>query len=163
MKKVLQLIMKRNYSWVLKVAALLSAGILYFGLAAYSQSVNKDSLSLVAKIKVEKEKLSELQNSLARTAKEKEGEKKEVEKKEANRQGRLSADDGRSANESLDARADARYARKAAANRETLQKNIRKLTGKIARDQADLNKYIATENAYREAVRQEAARARGSN
>jgi len=46
-------------------------GLLFFGLAASAQIVNKDSLSLVSKISADKEKLAKLQNSVAEKTKEK--------------------------------------------------------------------------------------------
>jgi len=126
-------------------------GMVCFGLAAHAQMVNKDSLSLVSKIQSDQEKLTKLQNSVPDA---------EKAKKQTAEQAQESADDNRKAanklsddpqdrklarradNEASDARSDAKKARKANDNLEELNKDIRNLTERIAKNQTKLNKYI---------------------
>lgn len=113
--------------------------------------VNKDSLSLVSKIAADKEKLAKLQATVPQAAKDKE---------ETAVQAQESADDNRKAasrlsndpqnsklarkadNQAGDARNDSRKARKAADRLETLNKDIRNLTEKIAKEETKLKKYV---------------------
>jgi septal ring factor EnvC (AmiA/AmiB activator) len=126
-------------------------GVVCFCLVARAQMVNKDSLSLVSKIQADQEKLTKLQNSVPNA---------EKEKKQTAEQAQESADDNRKAanklsddpqdrklarradNEASDARDDAKKARKAADHLEDLNKDIRNLTERIAKNQTKLNKYI---------------------
>jgi cell division septum initiation protein DivIVA len=132
-------------------------GLFGLGLAVRAQMVNKDSLSLVSKIQSDREKLTKLQNSVPDA---------EKQKKETAEQAQESADDNRKAanklsndpqdrklarradSEAGDARSDAKRARKAADNLEELNKNIRNLTERIAKNQTRLNKYIQANKNY---------------
>jgi hypothetical protein len=132
------------------------SGLLLFGLAASAQMVNKDSLSLVSKIQSDKEKLAKLQNSVSDRTKEKqETAAKAQESADANRQAanKLSNDPQdrklarRADNEAGDARSDAKKARKAADRLEDLNKDIRNLTERIAKEETKLNKYVTAQKA----------------
>ena len=136
----------------LKKSLILSLlGVVCFGLAASAQMVNKDSLSLVNKIKSDQEKLAKMQNSVPDA---------EKGKKQTAEQAQESADDNRKAanklsndpqdkklarradNEAGDARSDAKKARKATDHLENLNKDILNLTERIAKNQTKLNRYI---------------------
>jgi hypothetical protein len=131
--------------------------IVGFGLAGHAQMVNKDSLSLVNKIRSDQEKLTKMQNSIPVA---------EKSKVQAAEQAQESADDNRKAanklsddpqdkklarradNEASDARSDAKRARKAGDNLDELNKNIRDLTERIAKSQTKLNKFIQMNKNY---------------
>lgn len=126
-------------------------GLLLFGLSAPAQTVNKDSFSLVSKINNDKEKLAKLESTVAEKTKEKE---------QTAVQAQESADDNRRAanrlsddpqdkklarkadNGASDARSDAKKARKAADRLEELQKDIRNMKEKIAKEESKLNAYV---------------------
>jgi DNA repair exonuclease SbcCD ATPase subunit len=140
-----------RFSNVKKGFILSLLGLLFFGLAASAQMVNKDSFSLVSKINNDKEKLAKLQSTVAEKTKE---------KKQTAVQAQESADDNRRAanhlsddpqdkklarkadNEAYDARSDARKARKATDRLEELEKDIRNLKEKIAKEESKLNGYV---------------------
>jgi hypothetical protein len=126
-------------------------GLLFFRFAAPAQGVNKDSLSLVSKINADKEKLAKMQSTVPQAVKEKE---------ETAVQAQDAADDNRKAanklsndpqnsklarradNQASDARSDSKKARKAEDRLENLNKDIRNLTEKIAKEETKLKKYV---------------------
>jgi DNA repair ATPase RecN len=132
---------------------LISLGIGLFALLrlATAQGATKDSLSLVGKISEDKDKLSKLQGQIADRTKEK--EETAVQAQEA-------ADDNRKAANKLsndpqdrslarnadsrasDARDAAKKARRAEDALEELQKEIRNMTERIAKEETKLNKYV---------------------
>jgi predicted nucleic acid-binding Zn-ribbon protein len=131
-------------------------GLSFFRFEASAQVVNKDSLTLVSKINADKEKLAKLQSTVPQAMKEKE---------ETAVQAQESADDNRKAasklsndpqnsklarkadNEASDARSDSRKARKAADRLENLNKDIRNLAERIAKEETKLKKYVVESKA----------------
>lgn len=126
-------------------------GLLFFSLEVSAQVVNKDSLSLVSKINADKAKLAKLQSAVPQAVKEKEEtalqaqESADNNRKAANK---LSTDPENSKlarqadNKAGDAHNDSRKARKAMDRLETLNKDIRNLTEKIAKEETKLKKYV---------------------
>src|SRR5882757_6004926 len=130
-----------------KFTLLFIAGVLFFSVAGSAQVFNKDSLKLVEGIQKDQVKLAKMQNSLSDKTKEKE---------EATQKAQESADDNRKAanklgkdpqdkklarkadNEASDARRDAKRARIAVDRVESLNKDIRNLTEKIAKQQTNI-------------------------
>jgi len=135
----------------MKKVILAALGVLFLGFAGSAQMMNKDSLALVTKINKDNEKLAKMQGNL---------EEKTREKGETATKAQQSASDNMTAANDLngnpqdkklarkadraagDARSDAKKARIASDNLDNLNKDIRDMTERIAKNQTKLNKFI---------------------
>ncbi len=146
----------------MKKSLLLSIlSVLFFTVVASAQIVNKDSLKLTERIREDQEKLTKLQNSVSDKTKEKEEtaakaqESASDNQKAANKLGGDPQDKKlarRADHAASDARSDAKKARRASDKLEDLNKDIRNLTEKIAKEQSKLNTYIQAYKNNMEAV-----------
>jgi len=135
----------------MKKSILVALGVMFLGFVSSAQMMNKDSLSLVTKINKDNEKLAKLQGNV---------EEKTRQKAETATKAQQSANDNMSAANNLnsnpqdkklarkadnaagDARSDAKRARVASDNLDNLNKDIRDVTERIAKNQTKLNKFI---------------------
>jgi cell division protein FtsL len=140
---------------MLRVILLASVGMLFLCVKTSAQKVNTDSLKLISKIGEDQLKLGKLQNTVDQKKRNKEDgaiAAQESADKNATAANRLSNDpenkkEAKQAdNAAGDARSNARKARKADDRLNKVNKDIADLQSKIAREQAELNKYTGTSN-----------------
>ena len=136
---------------MLKVILLASIGVSFLCVKASGQQINTDSLKLITKINDDQLKLGKLQNTVDQKTKDK-GEDVIAAQKSADKNAtaanKLSNDpenkkDARQANNSAaDAKSNARKARQAANRLDKTNKDIADLESKIAKEQAEMNRYL---------------------
>jgi cell division protein FtsL len=135
---------------MLRVILLASIGVSFLCVNASAQKINTDSLKLIAKISDDQLQLGKLQNTVEQKTRNKEDGAIAAQRsadQNATAATRLSTDpqnkkDARQADNSAgDARTNARKARKAADRLDKVNKDIADLQSKIAREQAELNRY----------------------
>jgi cell division protein FtsL len=140
---------------MLRVILLASMGVLFLSVKTSAQKVNTDSLKLISKIGEDQLKLGKLQNTVDQKTRNKEDgavAAQESANKNATAATRLSNDpenkkEAKQAdNAAGDARSNARKARKADDQLNKVNKDIADLQSKIAKEQAELNRYTGTSN-----------------
>lgn len=136
-------------------------GVVFFSVVSSAQIFNKDSLKLAERIRDDQEKLTRLQNSVSDKTKDKQETAQKAQESASDNQkaaNKLSGDPQdkklarRADHAASDARSDAKNARKAADRLDDLNKDIRNLTEKIAKEQTKLNAYILAYKNNIEAV-----------
>jgi hypothetical protein len=140
---------------MLKVILLASIGVSFLCVKASAQKINTDSLKLITKISDDQLKLGKLQNTVDQKTRDKGDDAIAAQKsadKNATAANKLSNDpenkkDARQANSSAaNAKSNARKARQAANRLDKTNKDIADLESKIAKEQAELNKYLKLTN-----------------
>jgi hypothetical protein len=142
----------------MQVLLLTAIGLLLFCKPIASQQVNRDSASLVAKIRADQLKLEKLQSQLTRKTDDKQDALDKAQRaasKNSNAADKLSDDpDNRKLarkahKKARNARKDSRNARKESARLDELNKDIQQLKERIAENEKKLNKYLQNGRANR--------------